>query len=165
MLIQFYDAVRVGRQVEELDLIGMVLHPGGDPAGAMDRQIVDDHEQLACRFADQAAQEIEKDRRLEGTLIDHEAQLALIGQARNHRLRKALARSPDDRGVSSGGKAAAVIGPTGQAGLVGPLDVTALRLGLASDRRIGVHQPRPDRFVLPLGGPAHRPLGGEAPAP
>ena len=35
-----------GRQVEEFDLIGMVLHPGGDPVRPMDRQIVDDHEQL-----------------------------------------------------------------------------------------------------------------------
>ncbi|HZY48325.1 MAG TPA: hypothetical protein VFE64_00965, partial [Devosia sp.] len=52
---------------------------------------------------------------LDGARIDHETQLALIGQAGNHRLRKALARSPDDRGVPSGGKAAAVIGPTGQA--------------------------------------------------
>jgi hypothetical protein len=51
----------------------MLLHPGGDPVGAMDRQIVDDDEQLACRLADQAAQEIEKDWCLEGTLVDHEA--------------------------------------------------------------------------------------------
>ena len=43
-----------GRQVEEFDLIGMVLHPGGDPVRPMDRQIVDDHEQLARGLADQA---------------------------------------------------------------------------------------------------------------
>src|SRR5689334_2667357 len=102
----------------------------------MDRQIVDDDEQLAPCLADQTAQEIEKDRRLEGALVDHEAQLALIGQAGNHRLRKALARSPDDRGVPSGGKAAAVIGPTGQASLVGPVDFAALRwpCGQSPDR-------------------------------
>src|ERR1041384_699495 len=45
---------RVGRQVEELDLIGMVLHPGGDPVRPMDWQVVDDHEQLARGLADQA---------------------------------------------------------------------------------------------------------------
>src|ERR1051325_6500207 len=71
----------------------------GIALGRVGRQIVDDDKQLACRLADQAAQEIEKDRRLEGALIDHEAQLALVGQAGNHRLRKALARSPDDWGV------------------------------------------------------------------
>jgi hypothetical protein len=32
----------------------MVLHPGGDPVRPMDRQIVDDHEQLARGLADQA---------------------------------------------------------------------------------------------------------------
>ena len=41
--------------------------------GAMDRQIVDDDEQLARGLADQALEEIEKDRRLEGALIDHKA--------------------------------------------------------------------------------------------
>src|ERR1051326_8901327 len=30
---------RVGRQVEEFDPIGMVLHPGGDPVRPMDRQV------------------------------------------------------------------------------------------------------------------------------
>src|ERR1044072_9317800 len=118
----------------------------------MDRYIVDDDEQLAPCLADQAAQEIEKDLALEGDLIDHEAQLALIGQAGNHRLRKALARSPDDRGVSSGSKAAAVIGPTGQAGLVGPLDFTAVLLGFASNRWIGPPQPGPAPPLPPLSG-------------
>src|SRR3954451_14743320 len=115
----------------------------------MDRQIVDDNEQLAPCLAEQAAQEIEKDRRLEGALIDHEAQLALIGQAGNHRLRKALAGSPDDRGVSSGSKAAAVIGPTGQACLIGPLDFVALRLAFAGNRRISPLQLCPYRLVPP----------------
>src|ERR687890_1680837 len=45
---------RVGRQVEELDLIGMVLHPGSDPVRPVDWQVVDDHEQLARGLADQA---------------------------------------------------------------------------------------------------------------
>ena len=143
----------------------MVLHPGGDPVRPMDRQIVDDDEQLARGLADQAAQEIEKDRRLDGALIDHETQLALIGQAGNHRLRKALARSPDDRGVPSGGKAAAVIGPTGQAGLVGPLDFTAVRLGFAGNRRVGVLQPCANRLILSLGGSPRWPLGSETPGP
>src|SRR4051794_30611851 len=92
-------------------------------------------------------------------------QLALIGQAGNHRLRKALARSPDDRGLPSGGKAAAVIGPTGQAGLVGPLDFTAVRPGFAGNRRVGVLQPCPDRLILSLGGSPRWPLGSETPGP
>ena len=50
----------------------------------MDRQVVDNDEQLARGLADQTLQEVEKDRRLEGALIDHEAQLALVGQAGNH---------------------------------------------------------------------------------
>src|SRR4051794_15028979 len=53
---------------------------------------------------------------------------------------------------------------TGQAGLVGPVDFAALRPGLAGNRRIGALQPCPDRPLPPLGGPAHRPLRGEAPA-
>src|SRR4051794_29609135 len=74
-------------------------------------------------------------------------------------------RSPDDRGLSSGSKAAAVIGPTGQAGLVGPVDFAALCPGLAGNRRIGALQPCTNRSVFSLGGPAYRPLRGEAPAP
>ena len=37
----------IARQVKEFDPVGMILQPGGDPAGAVDRQIVDDDEQLA----------------------------------------------------------------------------------------------------------------------
>jgi hypothetical protein len=33
---------RVGRQIAEFDPVGMVVHPSGDPVGAMDRQIVND---------------------------------------------------------------------------------------------------------------------------
>src|ERR1044071_805417 len=65
-------------QIEELDPIDMVLHPDGDPTRPMDRQIIDDHEQLARGLADQVAQEIEKNCCVEGTLIDHEAQLAPV---------------------------------------------------------------------------------------
>ena len=54
-------------QVEEFDLIGMVVHPGGDPARLMDRQVVDDDEQLARGLADQATQEAQENRRVEGT--------------------------------------------------------------------------------------------------
>ena len=54
------------------------LDPGADAVRSMDRQVVDDHEQLARGLADQALQEIEKDRRLDGALIDHETQLAPI---------------------------------------------------------------------------------------
>src|SRR5215208_1108032 len=35
---------RVGRQIDEFDLIGMILYPGGDPVGAMDWQIINDDE-------------------------------------------------------------------------------------------------------------------------
>jgi alkanesulfonate monooxygenase SsuD/methylene tetrahydromethanopterin reductase-like flavin-dependent oxidoreductase (luciferase family) len=66
------------RYAEAHDLIRKAW-AADDPARPMDRKVVDDQEQLAYRLADQAIQEIEKDRRLEGTLIDHEAQLALIG--------------------------------------------------------------------------------------
>src|ERR671920_875350 len=59
----------------------------------------------------------------------------------------------------------AVIGPTGQAGLVGPLDFAALRLGFAGNRRVGPLQPCSNRLVPPLGGSPHWPLGREPPAP
>src|SRR3954453_13220910 len=40
------------RQVEEFDPVDMILHPGGDPVRPMDRQVVDDDEQLAGSLAD-----------------------------------------------------------------------------------------------------------------
>ena len=67
--------------------------------------------------------------------------------------------------MPSGGKAAAVIGPTGQAGLVSPLDFAALRSGPAGNGWVGVLQPRPHRFVPPLGGSPRWPLGSETPGP
>jgi hypothetical protein len=130
----------------------------------MDRLIVDNHEQLAHRLADQPAQKIKKDRRLEGPSSAMKRSLPRLLRLEIIDCEKRFADRRMTR-VSSGGKAAAIVGLMGQAGLVGPVDFAALRPGPAGNRRIGALQPLPNRPLPPLGGPTHRPLRGEAPAP
>ena len=154
----------VGGQEEDLDTALLGGDPVAHPLGAVDGMPVDDQEDLsATRLLEQSAQELEEHAQAELPLEDHEAQVAPVGDGRDHVATEPLTGSRNDRGLAPGGIRASglVIGP--QPHLVAPVKQGLVRLGPALDSRILDLHPVLDGHRIGLVGPAHRLLGSEPP--
>ena len=124
----------------------------------------DDKEDLSLRAPHETLEEAQKDAGVQGTIVDHEPELAAVRQARNHALREARSRTSDDRRLASRREAAAIVGLVRKPGLIGPLDLGFLGLCPLGERWIARLQPLFDVGLAPLGCPLHRALCREAPA-
>src|SRR4051812_1938182 len=144
------------------------LRVSGDPVAHEARavswvSVEDQHDLAALGVADQALEEVQKQRAGEALVEDAEAQRAGVGDRGDHVRLKALAGALGHRGLTDRRPRAPGAVIAAQAGLVGPQDLGALPVGALDDLRVALLKPRPDGLVGLLVGAAHRLLRAQAP--
>ena len=73
----------VAGQVEQLYALSVLFYPLGHLPGMVHAQVVDDQEHFALRLFAQPFEKLNKPVRIQAFPVEHETQLALIGQGRN----------------------------------------------------------------------------------
>jgi hypothetical protein len=156
---------RVRRQVEYLDLFGMVGEPGLDDLGVMHAQVVKNQKYLApLRSSYQPLEKLDQHLRVQCAVIDHPANQSLVGHRGDHVDRGVLRRQTDDRGASLRRIAPAVLAITTNARLITPVNLRLLLLCSLSNGRILLLHPTRDGSRLLLVGPFEWFLWGKTPA-
>jgi len=145
---------RVGGQVEHLDLLKVLFQPLVYQFAVMHSQIVDNQKHLAAHILDQPSHKSNQGLGVHGISVDHEPDLALIGDGGDQIDPLGFGRQADSRSLAARSVAAAVIAAVTQPGLVGPVDLSLFLFGALDDRRILFFQPLLHFFgVLFVGTP------------
>src|ERR1051326_2643878 len=98
ILVQILVWIQFGtgcRQREQLNPTRMLLHPTLDRLRLMHWMLIQDHEELSSCLADQSAQEPLQHGCTKGLLEDHESQMSVVGNRRDHVAAQSLAGTGD----------------------------------------------------------------------
>jgi len=165
--IEIFIGVQIGtvrRQEEQLYMLVMVSHPLLDLATVMHLVIIEDQEDFAVAVFYQAFEEVEENLGLEGIGIEHEADLALGADGRNHVEPMALVLGQHQYGrFSLGGIPFGMVFQGADAGFIAKENLGFFLPGFGLDSGIHVLQPAADLGWIPLQGPFDGALGGEPP--
>ena len=156
----------IRREVEQLDLIGVLRDPLAHAVGTMHAQVVDDQEHLALGVLNQILQEDDEALGIDGALEEGETHQSLVGNRRDHRCRSmATGRQPKFGRQACHRVAPNPVRVLANGGLVTPVDLGILSLCACHDLRILVPEPRLEAGRILLERTFDRPLRREAPAP
>lgn len=133
---------RVQRQVEDLCFGLVVICQEADLLGVVGPEVVQDQEHhLPLAVMDQPLHEPERCLGVGSAFQELEPNQPLAADGRHHRQAEVRAAGGQHRGVSLRRVAAHTMTVLGNGGLVRPVDVAAVLLGLLGDRRVDLEHP------------------------
>lgn len=148
---------------EQLNFIFMFLNPGFDVFTMMDSQIIQNQIYLTISILDQALKEFDEKLRVHCLFVDHETNLALIGNRGDQIDPFTPCTQTDGRRLASGGIASPMLTVTAKTGFISPMNLGLLLFGPGCDGWILFIKPFRYHFRVLLICPAQWLLGRIAP--
>ena len=143
---------RIGREVEKLNSILMLLQPGHDLLRVVDTKVVKDQEDFLLAVRDQTGHEIDQLIRVHAVLVQHKSQLSTLGNGRQHLDLQLLGFNSDHGRLPLRRVAARIVGRVLDIGFIPEKDLRVLFLGSLCDPGELMVQPFIDLlFVLLVG--------------
>src|SRR5437899_13044975 len=155
----------VGRKPEELDARRVLCQPATHRRRLVHGVAIQNQKHFPGDQTQQATQKIQKDRRGEALVKNHEGQSTAIGEGRDQVAAEALtgARHHGRLAAASIGAAGLMVGA--QPHLVAPVNLGLFSLGLRPDGRVFLLQPSPHGGRVLFVGAPHRLLWRQTPGP
>ena len=147
-------------QIENLNPLLMLIKPLLYHLAVMHPKIIQNQKDLPFHILDQPGHEPDQHRPSHGFSIQHEANLALIGDRRNHVDVALFGIEPNNRRLPFWGKAAGVIRLVIHSRFVSPVNFCLLLLRSGCDLRVSLLKPLLQLCRVLLIGPLRWLLGG-----
>lgn len=153
----------IRRQVENLYLLFMLLQPRLNELAVVDFEIIQNKDYLLVNILDQSGHELDEDSRGHVFSVQHESDLAVIGDCRHHINPAFLGAESNDRRLTLERKSLSIVGGILDTCFVSPVDFSLFFLGFGGNCRIFFVESSLYFFTILLVSSFHRFLWSKTP--